>query len=260
MMEVDPFVVADTIAFGNGGFDLGTYNQPGTNNLDVNERNGVFTLFNDDGSTIVGLGLQGSSNSDRLGVAFGPQNPANAKSLNSSNSDLVTKRFTANLDSGGDRLNIGGGARSSEVNMQNGSDRFSIDGQFRSSDFTGGKGNDRARFSGVTASTVARKSQIDMGEGDDFLVFGGNVNNISANMGIGADEVRFQGDIGKTKLNLGSDSDRDVIKLSDSTEFSGFRIKGADENDVLFIGSSEYQYDGGRTWTNIDNPDDTVRF
>ena len=67
--------MSETIAFGNGGFNLGTLNQSGTNNLDVDDRNGVFTLFNSDSSTIVGLGLQGSANSDRNSVAFGTPPP-----------------------------------------------------------------------------------------------------------------------------------------------------------------------------------------
>ena len=189
-----------------------------------------------------------------------PPPPPTAKSLNSNTSGIVARRFTANLDSGNDQLNIGGGASSSEVNMQNGSDRFSIDGQFRSSKFSGGGGNDRAIFSGRTASTVARNSQIGMDQGDDYLVFGGNANGISVGLGTGSDKVIFKGNVTKTNLNLGRDDNRDVVRLSNSGEFSGFRIKGADENDVLFIGSSEYQYDGGRTWTNIENPDDTVKF
>lgn len=252
--------MSETIAFGNGGFDLGKINEGGTNNLDVLERNGVFTLFNDDGSTILGLGLQGSENSDRIGLAFNAPNSANSKSSQSGNSKFVAKRFTANLDSGNDQLKIGGGAQSSEVNMQDGSDRFAISGQFRSSSFTAGSGNDKARFTGVTASVVARNSKIDMGEGNDYVVFGGNVKDTSIRLGTGSDRVDFEGNISNTKLNLGNDSNRDVVKLSESSEFSGFRINGADENDVLFIGSSEYQYDGGRNWTNISNPDDTVRF
>ena len=91
-------------------------------------------------------------------------------------------------------------------------------------------------------------------------MFGGNVKRLDIDLKGGADEARFGGDVAKTTLNLGKDGDTDVVKLSEKAEFSGFRIKGADENDVLFIGSSEYQYDGGRTWSNIDNPDDTVKF
>ena len=250
---------AQTIAFGNGGFNLGNINKPGTQKLDVLEQNNGFQLFNEDGTPIVGLGLQGSQNRDNLQILNNNPN-ARTRSGNGSRDELAVNRLTANLDGGGDRLVIRGGTRNSEINLQGGNDRFRADGKFQRSSLSGGEGRNAARIKGNGVGNAARKSDFDFGDNDDLLVFGGNVKRLDIDLKGGADEARFGGDVAKTKLNLGKDGDTDVVKLSDKAEFSGFRIKGADENDVLFIGSSEYQYDGGRTWSNIDNPDDTVKF
>jgi hypothetical protein len=92
-------------------------------------------------------------------------------------------------------------------------------------------------------------------------VFGGNVRNSSIFAGDGADKVIFKGDVRNTNLNLGgSDGDRDVVRISEDANVKGLRIRGADENDVLFIGSSKYEYDGGRNWINVDDADDNDRF
>lgn len=251
--------VAQTIAFGNGGFNLGNINAPGTEKLDVLEQNGRFQLFNEDGTPIVGLGLQGSQGKDRLSIL--DENP-NSSSLSKGGSDnnLAVERLTANLLGGNDKLIIRGSTRKTEINMGNGNDKFRSIGRFQRSTFAGGEGENIARVKGNVKGNISRKSDFDFGDNDDLLVFGGNVKRLDIDLKGGADEARFGGDVSKTTLNLGKDGDTDVVRLSDKAEFSGFRIKGADENDVLFIGSSEYQYDGGRTWSNIDNPDDTVKF
>lgn len=251
--------MAQTIAFGSGGFNIGDINAPGTENLDVLDENGNFQLFNKDGTPIVGLGLQGSQNPDNLQILNNNPN-TQSRSGGGSRDELAVRRLTANLEGGADRLVIRGGTRNSEINMQGGNDRLRADGKFQRSDFDAGEGRNRARFKGNGVGNAARKSDFDFGDNDDLLVFGGNVKRLDIDLKGGADEARFGGNVAKTKLNLGKDDDTDVVKLSDKAEFSGFRIKGADENDVLFIGSSEYQYDGGRTWSSIDNPDDTVKF
>ena len=251
--------MAQTIAFGSGGFNLADVKGPGTEKLDVLEENGSFQLFNEDGTPSVGLGLQGSQSGDNLQVLN--ENPnSQSRSGGGSRDELAVRRLTANLEGGADRLVIRGGTRNSEINMQGGNDRLRADGKFQRSDFDAGEGRNRARFKGNGVGNAARKSDFDFGDNDDLLVFGGNVKRLDIDLKGGADEARFGGNVAKTKLNLGKDDDTDVVKLSDKAEFSGFRIKGADENDVLFIGSSEYQYDGGRTWSSIDNPDDTVKF
>ncbi|MEB3353191.1 MAG: hypothetical protein VKM34_03020, partial [Cyanobacteriota bacterium] len=240
--------MAQTIAFGSGGFNLADVERPGTEKLDVLEENGTFQLFNEDGTPIVGLGLQGSQNPDNLQILNNNPN-TQSRSGGSSRDELAVSRLTANLEGGADRLVIRGGTRKSEINMQGGNDRFRAEGKFQRSDFNAGEGRNRARFEGNGVGNAARKSNFDFGDNDDLLVFGGNVKRLDIDLKGGADEARFRGDVSKTKLNLGKDDDTDVVKLSDKAEFSGFRIKGADENDVLFIGSSEYQYDGGRTWS-----------
>ncbi len=251
--------MSQTIAFNRGGFTLENVSRPGTEKLDALENNGKFTLFNSDGTTIVGLGLEGSNRPDILGVLN--NNPyAQTRARGSSRQELAVRRLEANLEGGDDRLVIRGGTRKSDINMQGGKDRFKAEGKFQRSSFSGGEGRNVARVKGNGVGNAARKSDFDFGDNDDLLVFGGNVKRLDIDLKGGADEARFAGNVAKTTLNLGKDGDTDVVKLSDKAEFSGFRIKGADENDVLFIGSSEYQYDGGRTWSNVENPDDTVKF
>jgi hypothetical protein len=250
--------MAQTISFGQGGFTLDRTPGSGTEKLEVIERGGKFQLFNSDGSTIVGLGLQGSSGGDRLEISKGDPNTRSARSSGGDNN--AVRKLTANLEGGNDRLVIRGGTRASSIDMGDGNDRFVADGKFQRSDFSGGNGRDVARFKGDESGNAVRKSDIDMGEGDDLLVFGGNVKKLNINLGSGNDEVRFRGDVKKTKLNLGESGDQNIVKLSKDSNFSNFRITGADENDVLFIGSSQYEYDGGRNWKNIDDSDDILKF
>lgn len=207
--------MAETLTFARGGFTVTANNPRNLRNLEF--RRG--TLFNEDGSPIVGLGIEGTEGSDNLKILGDPPG--------------------------------GGGSGGSDTSDA----RSSSDAVIRRVDTSFGDGDDRLVIRGGTSVN----SSIDMGEGDDFLVFGGDVRNLDIDLGAGADEVRFRGDVRRTRIDLGNDGDRDVIKLDADADIKGLRIRGADESDVLFIGSSEYQYEGGRTWRNIDDADDVFK-
>lgn len=144
--------------------------------------------------------------------------------------------------------------------MGAGNDRFINNGQFRNSSFEGGDGNDFVRISS-SAKNVAVNSSFDMGDGNDTLVFGGSVKGLDIELGDGADKVKFRGNVRDVELDLGgADGDRDVVRIDGNTKINGLTITGADDNDVLFIGSSEYEFGGGTSWVNVDDPNDIRNF
>ena len=67
-------------------------------------------------------------------------------------------------------------------------------------------------------------------------------------------------------MNLGGvdstpDDQIDVIKIDGDSSIQGLVITGADVNDVLFIGSSEYSYDAtNNLWVNDLDPSNTRDF
>ncbi|MBE9173958.1 hypothetical protein IQ216_13030 [Cyanobium sp. LEGE 06143] len=241
--------MSQTLAFGQGGFTLSASTETGDQKLEGFERRGRIQFFNNDGSPIVGLNLDGSAGGESVRLRTG--SPSEGRG---SRKDVVSRRLDADLGGGDDTLVIGGISRKASVDLGEGDDRLVSQGDFKRSNLDAGTGDDVLRFKGV------QNSIIDSGDGDDRLVFG-NVAKSRINTGNGADTVRFRGDVRDTNLNLGGrDGDRDVVRLSDDADIRGLRIRGADDNDVLFIGSSKYEYDGGRNWVNVDDADDNVRF
>ena len=233
--------MAETLSFGQGSFTLTASSDRNDDKLEGFERRGNIRLFNNDGSTIVGLNIQGSPASESLKIR--------------SRQDFATRRLDADLGGGDDRLVIGGSSRRGSVDLGDGNDQFVSQGQFQRSNLSAGAGNDDIRFRAV------RRSTINANDGDDRLVFGGDVVGSTINAGSGADRIRFRGDVRNTRLNLGGkDGDRDVVRIEADANVKGLRIRGADDNDVLFIGSSRYDYDGGRNWVNVDDADDIVKF
>jgi len=102
---------------------------------------------------------------------------------------------------------------------------------------------------------------VNMGSGDDRL----NVNFASTgdsfNAGLGSDTVVFGGNISQTRVDLGSDGVKDVVRLAQNGTINGLVITGADSSDVLFIGSTQYDYNSNdNNWVNRADPNDKKQF
>lgn len=243
--------MANTVNFAEGAFNVGVTDRPGTTNIVVEEAPGGFRLFNDDGSTIVGLGLL--SDEEGINLFIGdPDSPGNT--LEIENADL-------NLIAGRDRLEILGSGRRLNASTSGG-DRLIFDGRAAKSDFDTTTSDARTiiRFRGnEIGGNVSRGNEFNLGSTADKLIFGGAVRNTTINDAGGQDFIRFRGNITNTEINLSPES-QSTIRLSKNGVIDGFRINGADDNDILLIGSSQYGYQGDQTWTNIADPSDTRQF
>jgi hypothetical protein len=250
--------VAETIAFGGGSFNIGDNSLPGTEQLRVREqRNGIFRLSNTDRSTILNLGIQGSPTGEQIridrprGVGRGPERNA-------------VIGLNANFDAADDILEIRGNTRDSNINMGPGNDSYTSRGLFINSNLDTGDGNDVVRFNktGGNDGFVAVDSTIDLGAGDDILIFGGNVRNTRINLGTGSDSAEFRGRIVENvAIDLGtSDGAQNQLRFRNNTDFRGVTITGADQNDILFIGSSRYEFQGDNRWVNADDSNDVRLF
>jgi hypothetical protein len=243
--------LANTVNFTEGAFNVGVTERPGTNNIVVEEATEGFRLFNDDGSTIVGLVLL--SDDEGINLFIGdPDSPGNT--LEIENADL-------NLNAGQDRVEILGSARGVNASTSGG-DRLIFDGRSAKSTFNTTTSDARTviRFRGNDiGGNVSRGNELNLGSTADKLIFGGAVRNTTINDAGGQDFIRFRGNITNTEINLSPES-QSTIRLSKNGVIDGFRINGADDNDILLIGSSQYGYQGDQTWTNIADPSDTRQF
>ena len=51
------------------------------------------------------------------------------------------------------------------------------------------------------------------------------------------------------------------MRIAEDADIKGLVITGADESDLLFIGSTEYSYDSNNNlWVNSSDPNDTRNF
>ena len=140
--------------------------------------------------------------------------------------------------------------------------------------------NVSVRSSSDASKPTVATSQFNFGNSNDFLVIGsssGNTVNMgsgddsinvnyastgdSYNTGQGRDTVIFGGNISNTGVNLGSDVIRDVVRLAQGATITGLVISGADSSDVLFIGTTQYNYNSSdNSWINSTNPNDKKTF
>jgi len=100
---------------------------------------------------------------------------------------------------------------------------------------------------------------VNMGSGNDVVWVNFSSTNDTFNLGAGSDQVVFGGGgaINGTTINLGgSDSAVDTVRLAAGQSVTGLVINGAQNNDVLFIGTTQYNYIGSNTWQNTTNPAD----
>ena len=245
--------MATTISFSSGSFSTGTNDLPGSNDVVVTDsQGGAFTLATENNESIVNLGIQGDNQT---------------QFLNFTSDTIVTVRgLTANMGGGNDVLIIGGKAKGgSLIRLQDGNDTFVSQDVVRDSSIRFNAGNDNAILSSPT-EYVAVDSSFEMGQGDDSLVFGGSVRNAEVSLGLGADSVEYLGNILGSNLNLGGegsmpDGQADTIMIAGDSSITGLVITGADENDTLFIGSSEYTYNtSDNRWVNANDPNDIRNF
>jgi hypothetical protein len=241
--------MSQTISFGQGGFTLDETTGSGTENIEVIEQGGKFQLFNDDGSTIIGLGLATAEGDQKLTIG-------NVED----DIKFAIKQGNISLTGDNNRLSIQGSARNNQVNLGDGSgNKLIVDGKFRSGEINA-SGQATLRFKGENITgRVARGTTINLGEEDDLVVFGGNISNVNVNDLGGNNTFRFKGNIRDTTLKLTRGDSANKIRIQEDASLNNFRIRGADEDDVLFIGSSEYQFEGSRTWVNVDDSDDFIR-
>jgi hypothetical protein len=106
---------------------------------------------------------------------------------------------------------------------------------FDNTSFYLGQGNDSIVFGSGSTFNSATDSTISTGYGADTIVFGSSSS--------------FNGNL---TLDLGNDGFSDVVRFGVNNEFSPntseFRIIGADESDMLFVGAVAYTYNTNDGW------------
>jgi len=100
-----------------------------------------------------------------------------------------------------------------------------------------------------------------MGAGNDKV----NINYASTgdnfNLGSGSDQIVFGGAINGTTVNLGGDNVVDIVNLSQGASINGLVITGADNSDILLIGTTQYNYNSAdNNWINVNDPNDKKTF
>ena len=239
-------------------------------------------------TVIFSKGLDSSNSnlaSDSIYYSGGYSTPLSglaAVELGSGDDSLVLKGnysdATFNTGSGTDTVSIGGG---DFTNV-----KFQLDGNWDTDSYGGNEenfdGGDKlttaanswftsTEFSSNNSlgdtlvfgsSNIFTDTNFYLGQGNDSIVFGsGSIfNNYSAtdstiSTGYGADTIVFGSSssfYGNLTLDLGNDEFSDVVRFGVNNEFSPntseFRIIGADESDMLFVGAVAYTYNTNDGW------------
>lgn len=226
-------------------FSGGSYDDPNDPNLSVTETSpGEYTIGspNEDGSkSTLELDIEVVDEPINLTIE----------------ANIENSRITAFSDD--DTLVIKGKSASSTVDLGDGSNVLRS-GKTVDSNFSTGSGDDKAKLKG--GKTVAKNSDFDSGDGRDTFNFKGNVKNSEVTPGAGKDELIFGGKVVNTVVNLGSDGSNDVIRIKGGIgDIKGLTILGAEEGDLLFIGSGKYEYDSSENrWISSEDPDDSLKF
>ena len=197
------------------------------------------------------------------------------------------------LGLGNDSLVVRGGGEAFGVDADVGSDTIALSGDFTDA-YLGLGGGDRVRVDGSFSGSVESTSSADtlvfgsysnvsssvfaMGDGNDSLVFGAVLADTLIDLGAGDDTIVFGAysamlettlDLsggGADQIYLATDLARDDFGYQNLDKFV---ITGADDNDVLWVGSStlsKYGYNSGEgVWTQRDiatgaTLDDTLHF
>ena len=238
--------MATTISFSSGSFSDATNSQPGSNDVVVEGAN-AFTIATENNAPIVNLGIQGDNSNQDLSFF--------------SDTPITLKGLTANLGGGADSLFIGGKTKNNSfIDFGKGRDSVETEGTIRKTELLGKGGKDDF-FLDSEGEFAAVDSLIEMGKGNDRLVFGGSVKDLDVNLGRGSDKVEFQGNIKRVNLNLGEDGEVDKVRIGEGADIQDLVITGADDSDLLFIGSTQYNYDSNdNLWVNSSDPSDKLDF
>jgi len=208
-----------------------------------------------------------------------PLTGLSAVELGSGNDSLVLKGTYSyasfNTGSGTDTVSIGSG---SFTNV-----KFQLDGNWdtdyqgiNDSNFVGGDKLTSAANSSFTDSEFSSNNSLGdtlvfgsgnifnstsfyLGQGNDSIVFGSgsvfinySATDSTISTGYGADTIVFGSSSifnGNFNLDLGNDDAVDVVRFGVNNQFlpndltSEFRIIGAGDNDMLFVGAQAYRYD-----------------
>ena len=180
-------------------------------------------------------------------------------SITSDNSSqVVASESKFWMGGGNDNLTFGGSAKEVIVTGGAGKDSITVKGNATESKFyldsasRGGGGNDGN--DSLTINGNANQIEVKAGTGDDTITVKGNSYSSSFNLGKGGDTLIFGGSsVTDTRINLGGDQNVDTIKFAAGTNLKGVQISGAGNGDVLFIGSTQYQYNqNSNSWVNVD--------
>ncbi|MCP9798815.1 hypothetical protein [Cyanobium sp. Lug-B] len=142
------------------------------------------------------------------------------------------------------------------IDLGEGND-VAVTGAFTDSSISAGAGADQ-----VTIRRTATSVDVDMGTGDDTLIFGGKVLFSSIELGEGADVLRFNRSARNTSIDLGNDFDIDKVYFETRSDIaSGTVITGAGEGDELIIGGSEYVFSAADSaFISTTDPGDSITF
>jgi hypothetical protein len=100
-----------------------------------------------------------------------------------------------------------------------------------------------------------------MGDGDNTAKISYRSTNDVINVGNGSDTIIFGQSVNNSLVQLTTDTSVDTIRLSTNTNPTNLKITGATDIDVLFIGSTQYNYQSSTNlWVNQDNSMDTKNF
>ena len=202
-----------------------------------------------------------------------PSSGLAAVELGSGNDSLVLGKgiysnATFNTGSEADTVSIGGG---SFTNV-----KFQLDGNWDTDDYGGNDenfdGGDKLTSAANTwftstnfssnniagdtlvfgSGNIFTDTNFYLGQGNDSIVFGSGStfnnwtdNGSTINTGLGADTIVFGSGASffdNTTLDLGNDGVEDIVRFAQQEYWPDIRITGADENDVLFLGTDSYRY------------------
>ncbi len=195
---------------------------------------------NTDGSYSVSA--EGGGTIEEQSITLVSTNQEGVQATFSSDKGRVLKDSSVVGTEYGDTLIITGKSKSSDVRTRQGDDKVKSDEIIKESDYSTGKGDDTFVAKG-SERFVAEDSSFRLGAGDDTANFKGNVRNIEVDLGKGEDVLIFGGNIRDVTIKLGSDGQADRIEIDPNANINGLKIVGADANDTLIIGSSQYSYD-----------------
>jgi hypothetical protein len=226
-------------------------------------------IFNGTGENVFRSTIDGGGNNDTFtfngsfvgGTVIGGQG-ADRATFKGAVSDFNGQRSTIDMGTENDVLVFGGPVSGTDIMMGAGANQLTASQAVSTTNISGGNNADRATFNSTFSGlTDLRRATVDLAGGNDTLVFNGtSVTNANLLVGAGADNITIKKDITNSTLDLGGDRVKDTVRLTPGSNFTGFRITGADTKDRLIIGSSTYRFQSNRTWVNVSNPSDRVQF